>query len=486
MRDHHTDQQNRTRLTRDAIAKRIADSPYGNNGKRWAARWLDVESYGQVGLALFNLPPIVERAHGDILIDVDGKEYVDLLAGFSVSALGQCSEEITAVIREQAGKLVHYFDLPHPERIEMAERLARICPIKGGQARVAFGVTGADAVELAVRAARYWSGRPIVLTAFGDYHGVTYGTMALTGKGGMWPYFYPVLPLDTGVSYFPFPYPYQSPFGRAPEGEDEAAWCLSRLEDYLSYFLESKESPYREVKSGITSVAAFVVEPYQSSAGYILPSPGYMKLLRRLADKYDILLMVDEIQTGLGRTGRLWAVDWEDVEVDVLITSKALGGGLPLSAVVTRSEVLESWGPGAHVSTQAGNALACAAGNRVLDVISDPAFLAGVAERGAYFAAGLEELQRRHPLIGHINSQGIYIGLELVRDRASRQPAPEEASFVLEECVRRGVLFEKGGYFHNRFQLIPPLTIRTSSVDRVLAIFDEAFSAAEKRFGASS
>ena len=477
------DQRMRLRLTAEEIDRRIGAAPFGKQGKAWARRWLDVESYGQVGLALFDVPPIVERADNDILIDVDGKEYVDLLAGFSVSALGQCNEEVSRTIAKQAGKLIHYFDLPHPERIRMAERLTEICPIAGERSRVVFGVTGADAVELAIRTARYVTGRPLILTAFGDYHGVTYSTMAVTGKGGMWPYFYPVPPLDTGVGYFPFPYPYQSPFGRAPQGVSDEAWCLDRLEDYFEYYFGSKESPYREVKGNITNVAAFVVEPFQSSAGYIIPSPGYLKLLRRLCDKYGILLIVDEIQTGLGRTGKLWGCDWDDVEVDMLVTSKALGGGIPLSAVVARADLLEAWGPGAHVSTQAGNVLACAAGNKVLDVLTSPGFLDGVNERGAHFAAGWKELQERHALIGQIDARGIYLGIELVKDRETREPAADEATFILRECVREGMVFEKGGYFHNRFQLIPPLTIRKETIDRAIEIFDRAFATASKQFG---
>jgi len=477
------DQRMRLKLTQEGIEGRIERAPLGEQGEAWARRWLNAESYGQVGLSLFDIPPIIERANNDILIDVDGKEYVDLLAGFSVSALGQCNEEVSNIISEQSKKLIHYFDLPHPERIKMAERLQEICPISGDSSRVLFGVTGADAVELAVRAARYATGRPLILTAYGDYHGVTYSTIALTGKGGMWPYFYPVPPLDTGIGYFPFPYPYQSPFGRAPQGISDEVWCLERLTEYFDYYFGSKESPYREVKSNITNVAAFVVEPFQSSAGYIIPSTGYLKLLRRLCDQYGILLILDEIQTGLGRSGKLWSYEWEDIKPDMVVTSKALGGGIPLSAVVSRADILEAWGPGAHVSTQAGNVLACAAGNKVLDVLTSPGFLDGVNERGDYFVAALKELQSRYPLIGHIDSRGIYIGVELVRDQETREPAPDEATFIFRECVREGMVFEKGGYFHNRFQLIPPLTIRKETIDRAIGIFDRAFAASEKRFG---
>ena len=477
------DQRVRLQLTTEDIEGRIKNAPLGEQGDRWARRWLNAESHGQVGLALFDIPPIIERAQNDILIDVDGKEYVDMLAGFSVSALGQCNEEVTNIISDQAKKLIHYFDLPHPERIKMAERLQEVCPINGDSSRVLFGVTGADAVELAMRAARYATGRPLIMTAYGDYHGVTYSTIALTGKGGMWPYFYPVPPLDTGVGYFPFPYPYQSPFGRAPQGMSDDQWNLERLEEYFDYYFGSKESPYREVKGNITNVAAFVVEPFQSSAGYIIPSTGYLKLLRRLCDQYGILLILDEIQTGLGRSGKLWSYEWEDIKPDMVITSKALGGGIPLSAVVSRADILEAWGPGAHVSTQAGNVLACAAGNKVLEVLTSPGFLDGVNERGDYFVAGLKELQSRYPLIGHIDSRGIYIGVELVRDPETREPAPDEATFILRECVREGMVFEKGGYFHNRFQFIPPLTIRKETIDRAIGILDRALAASEKRFG---
>lgn len=470
------EQQDKLVLTEQELQRRLDTVPYGEQSKAWARRWLDAESRGQVGLGLFPIPPVIERAQGDRLIDVDGKEYIDLLAGFSVSALGQNNPEVTRIIQEQAAKLTHYFDLPHPERIKMAEKLASITPIKGGDARVVFGVTGSDAIELAVRAARYATGRPMVLTAYGDYHGVTYGTMPFTTKGGMWTYFYPTPPQDSGVGYFPFPYPYRSPFGEPPAGKSADEYNIERLEAYLEFLLESKETPYREGRSGISNVAAILVEPFQSSAGYYIPAPGYLKLLRKLCDRYGILLIVDEIQTGLGRTGQVWATNWEDVEVDMLVTSKALGGGLPLSAVVARSDIFEAWGPGAHVSTQAGNVLACAAGNYVLEQVTNEEFLASVRERGEYFANGWRELQERHPIIGQVDARGIYIGVELVKDRETKEPAVEESARVLEECLREGIVLEKGGFFHNRLQLIPPLTIAKETIDEALERFDRIFS----------
>lgn len=470
-------QNEKLSISDQELENRINNMSYGDvKNKEWARRWLNVESRGQVGLSLFPVPPIIEKAKGDRLIDVDGKEYIDLLSGFSVSALGQCDEELTKVIQEQATKLTHNFDFPHPERIKMAETLAKITPIKGGNAKVVFGVTGSDAVELAVRAARYYTGKPMILTAYGDYHGVTYGSMPYTTKGGMRPYFYPIQPQDSGVGYFPFPYSYRSPFGEPPQGVSPDEYVLEKLEHYLEFLLESKESPYREGRSGVTNVAAILVEPFQSSAGYYIPPKGYLKLLRKLADKYGILLIVDEIQTGLGRTGRLWATEWDEIEVDILLTSKALGGGLPLAAAVAKAEILEAWGPGAHVSTQAGNVIACAAGNHVLERVSNEKFLDSVKERGEYFANQLKSLQENHPVIGKIDARGLYIGIELVLDKKSKEPAADIAEKFLLECLEEGIVLEKSGFFHNRLQLIPPLTITYETIDKVIEKFDGIFS----------
>ncbi len=473
--DDLLEQREKLTLSKDEISERIEKSPFGEKSKKWIEKWLNNESFGQVGLSLFNMPPIVERAHDSILVDVDGKEYIDLLAGFSVSALGECNEDITEIIQQQASKLVHYFDLPHPERIKLSERLTDITPVKN-DAKVAYGVTGSDAVELSIRAARYHTGKQMIMVPYGDYHGVTYGTMSTTSKGGMWSYFYPVPPQDSAVSYFPFPYSYQSPFGDAPEGREQEEYTLEKFENYLEYYFESKESPYREAKGGITNVAAFLVSPAQCSAGYILPPEGYLETLRDFADKYGILLIIDEIQAGLGRTGKLWATNWEDIEADMIVTSKALGGGLPLSALVASSDILESWGPGAHVSTQAGNVLACAAANKALEKINDKDFLKSVRERGQYFANQLESLKDQHSIIGDISHKGLFLGIELVKDRETKEPAVEEADKVMEKSIENGLIFEKGGYFHNRLQLIPPLTISKDSIDKAVEKFDKVFN----------
>jgi 4-aminobutyrate aminotransferase len=458
------------KVSKKALLKRIDSAPFGEKTKELARKWAQNESFGGVGWGIFDVTPVMARAKGAFLYDADGKEYLDLLSGFAVNALGECNEEITKIVRDQAGTLTHFFDFPHVERVKMAEKLTSNSRISG-QTRVMFGVTGSDAIELAVRAARYYTGQPYILTAYGDYHGVTYGTMGLTGKGNMQPYFYPVLP-DKAIGYFQFPHEYRSEPGHA----------MDSIKDFEK-LLDGKETPYTDGVNGICNAAAILVSPFQSSAGYYVPPVEYLHELRRIADKFGMLLIIDEIQTGLGRSGKLWAFEHSGIEPDMIVTSKALGGGLPISAVIAKEEILTEWGPGAHVSTQAGNVLACAAGNYVLDVITDEGFLKKVNASGAYFMDRLRDLQDKHTLLGWIDNRGLYTGLELVRDRETKEPAVKEAIFVRDRSVAEGLLFEKGGYYHNRLQLIPPLNIDKTELDRVIDIFDKVFGEAEKKFG---
>jgi 4-aminobutyrate aminotransferase len=208
----------------------------------------------------------------------------------------------------------------------------------------------------------------------------------------------------------------------------------------------------------------------------------YLKELRRITQKFGMLLIVDEVQAGMGRSGKLWAFEHSAIEPDMIVTSKALGGGLPLSAVIARKEILEAWGPGAHVSTQAGNALACAAGNYVFDVVSSESFLSEVNANGQYFLGCLRDLEKTHKIIGHIDSKGMYTGVELVSDRTTKAPAIEASTFVRDRSVQEGLLYEKGGYYHNRMQLIPPLTITRAEIDKVLTVLDKVFGEAERKY----
>ncbi|MGZ4431764.1 MAG: aspartate aminotransferase family protein, partial [Gaiellales bacterium] len=406
------EQRQAMRASPDELAARVEASPYGPRSKEILRRMVAHESTGQVGFALFSCPPAIVRGEGALVWDADGKEYVDMLAGFSVSNVGHAHPRVVQALSEQAAQLTHYFDLPNEPRELLAQRLAALAP--GDEPRrVAFGVTGADAVDLAIKVARWYTGAPLIVSTYGGYHGTSAGTMATTAKGGMWGYFYPVGPHDTGHVKIPFSYPYRCPVGAPPEHCAEA--CL----EFVRRMLAGKETPLSDARA-VNNVAAILLEPMQASAGYIIPGDGYLRGLRELCDELGLLLIVDEIQTGLGRTGLMWGSDHEGVVPDMITTSKGLASGLPISALIAREPILSSWGPGAHVATFAATPVAAAAAHATLDVLEEERLVERAADTGAYFRDGLLELQARHPILGWVDARGLFVGLEFVRDRDTK------------------------------------------------------------------
>lgn len=469
------DQRTAMRASPESLLERVERSPFGPKSKEILRRQVAYESTGQVGYGLFECPPAIVRGEGALVYDADGKEYVDMLAGFSVSNLGHRHPAVLEAIRAQSEQLIHYFDLPNEPRERLAERLAALAPGDDPK-RVLFGVTGADAIELAIKAARWYTGAPTILSAYGGYHGTTGGTMATTAKGGMWGFFYPVGPHEAGHAKIPYSYPYRCPVGADPEH------CAEACVEFVARMLGGKETPFGDARA-ISNVAAVLLEPMQASAGYIIPGDGYLAGMRELCDEHGFLLIDDEIQAGLGRSGTLWACDHDGVVPDLVVTSKGLASGLPISAVVARAELLEAWGPGAHVATFAATPLAAAVANATLDVYADEDIVGTAAATGAYFRDRLLELQERHPILGWVDAKGLFVGLEFVLDRATKEPAAQESKLMLDYCVENGLLFERGGYLYNRFQLIPPLTIERGEIDRAVEILDGAMTVAEKAAG---
>ena len=474
LKDSAFKQRQKMKVSTESLKQRVERSPFGEKTKALLYDCIKYESYGGMAWALFDSAPVAERASGSLLYDADGKEYIDFLSGFSVSQFGNCQQEITKIIQNQVEKLTHYFDLPHVERVKLSKKLCENSKISV-PTKVVYGVTGSDGIELAVRAARYYTGKPNILVAYGDYHGVTYGTMGLTSKGGMQQNFYPVTP-DQHVGYFYMPHEYRS------QDEKYSGHGMEAIKD-LERGLEGKETPYCDYKAGVNNIAAILVEPFQSSAGYYIPPKAYLQELRRICDRFGILLIIDEIQAGLGRSGKLWAFEHSGIEPDMIVTSKALGGGCPIAAVIAKEEILMEWAPGAHVSTQAGNVLACAAGNYVMDVVTSDTFLTSVKETGSYFKKGWQALQDKHPSIGWVDNMGLYTGIELVNDRETKEPGIEMAQFVLNESIAAGMLFEKGGYYYNRLQMIPALNMKAEIMDEAFRRWDKIFTDGEAKFG---
>ena len=455
----------------EELLARVENSTCGPESKALLREFVATESTGGIGFAVYDVPPVLVRAKGATVWDADGKAYIDMIAGFSVANIGQVNPSVVAAIREQAGELLHCFDLPNRPRTALARQLLDLSPGKH-EKRVAFGVTGSDATEIAMRMARWYTGAPIILSAHGGYHGMTAETIAAGGRARAWAYCQPTGPHDSGHAKIPYPYPYRCLFGSSDPEE-----CASRCVEFLRMLLSGSSTPLGGGKGDICNVAAVLVEPMQGAGGYIIPPPSFLQGLRELCDEFGILLILDEIQTGLGRTGKLWGCEHSGVIPDIMAIGKSLGGGLPISAVVARSEIAASWGPGAHLSTFAATPLASAAANAVLEYLVDNNLPDRAATTGVYLKDRLLELSERHNLIGSVDSCGLFTGIEFVRDRQTKEPASEEAAWMLEFCKTEGLLLQRGGPHGNRFMLIPPLVITEDEIDEGLAILSRALVA---------
>ena len=465
----------RLRSSSDQLAARVEASFLGPRSKAIMKEIMAAESNGHLYFGLFHCPPVVERARGARVWDADGKEYIDFHSGFSVNILGHCHPEVNEAIKAQLDELQQFAELPCRVRAEFSTKILQLLPWDYPK-KCQLTVTGGEAVEVAMKLCRWYTGKPIILTQYGDYHGRTAGAMALTSKSGMFAYHYPVLPADSGVLRFPFAYCYRCPYGHEYPACD--LWCVKALEALF----ESKETWLNNPAANITNVAAMIVEPFQSSAGYIIPPVEYHQGLKALCDRYGILFVSDEVQSGMGRSGKTWAIEHSGVVPDLITAGKSLSNGLPISATMGRREILDSWGPGAHCTTFCGYPVACAGGVKVVEIIQRDRIPEQAAAKGEVLAAGLADLMDRHPLIGHFDCKGLYAGLELVRDRRTKEPAKEETAFVSAAGLKNGLIFISSGYYSNRLGLAPPLVISADEIRAGLAILDDVLGQAEKRF----
>ncbi len=382
-------------------------------------------------------PIVPVRGQGLTVEDIDGNLFLDFAAGIAVTSTGHSHPQVVAAIKEQAADLIHFSasDFYLPIYPQVCERLAAISPIKGGRARTYLGNSGAEVVEASIKLARYATGRQNVVAFLGAFHGRTYGAVSLTAsKSKYHAHFGPLLP---GV--------YHAPFGTV-EG---LRWFDEVLFDKLV--------PANEV-------AAIIVEPIQGEGGYIVPEDGFLPGLRALCDRHGILLIADEIQSGTGRTGAMWAVDLWDVKPDILLTAKGVASGMPLGAMIARADLLEAWTPGAHGSTYGGNPVACAAALATLDLI-EGGLIDNARERGDQAMSGLGRLHGAHPgLITDVRGRGLMIGVEF--DTA------EHAEAVQWACFQRGLLVLECG--RSSVRMSPALTVSPEEMETALRIFGEA------------
>jgi len=407
-----------------------------------------------------DVPLVVARGQGMVVEDVDGNRFLDFAAGISTVSTGHCHPEVVKAVQEQAGRLMHicYTDFFYPVYVDLCEELSAIAPMRGSK-RVFLTNSGAEAVETAMKLARLRTGRQKIVGFFGAFHGRTYGAMTLTASKPVQRKGYgPFLP---EVLHTHYAYCYRCPVNRKPESC--GVECLDLLtESYLHHSVDP------------TEVAAVVVEPVQGEGGFIPPHPDFLPRLQDLCRKNGILLIADEVQCGMGRTGKMFALEHYGIEPDMIILAKGIASGMPLSAVIARDDVMK-WNDGGHGSTFGGNPVSCSSALATLRLLKG-GLTENAGKVGAYLMEKLRGVQNRHASIGDVRGLGLMVGIEVVADRTSRQPAPQRRHTVIEKAFEKGLLTLPCGA--STIRLSPPLIARESDVDKAVAILDAAFAAA--------
>jgi 4-aminobutyrate aminotransferase-like enzyme len=432
-----------------ALLPRIVVPPPGPRSRALAADLARVESRNVTYLG-DDFPVFWEEARGANVRDVDGNLYVDLTSAFAVTSAGHAHPRIVEAVREQAGRLLHGMGDVHPPRIkvELLRALVEVAP--AGMSRAILASSGAEAVEAALKTAALASGRPGVLAFAGGYHGLTYGGLAVTSREDFRSPFTAQLPPFGSVV------PYPDPF-RAPPGVAAG--------DVASHSLEAVA---RALKSD-RGIGAVLAEPVQGRGGDVVPPEGWLRELRALCDARGVLLVLDEIYTGFGRTGRWFACQHEEVTPDLLVVGKALSGGLPFAACLGTEAVMSAWPPSdgeaIHTSTFLGNPVACAAALASLRVLREEGLVERAAASGEWLLSRLREELGGRPGVGEVRGRGMMIGVEMVRGGASREPDPEAVGRVVVEALRRGWLVLGGGARRNVLSLSPPFVISEEQLD---------------------
>ena len=402
-------------------------------------------------------PLVAESGSGCTVRDVDGNEYIDFNSGLVVLAVGHSHPRVVKAIKDQAEKLIHYSwtDFYYKPIVDLGEQLTKITP-GTFRKKVFFCNSGAEANEAAMKMTRWHTRKPLFLAYTGSFHGRSFATMSLTAsKPVQRRHFFPLVP---EVTHVPYPYCYRCPFGlKYPECE---MWCVDFIEEEVLKKFHPPED-----------TAAMFIEPIQGEGGYVVPPEDYFQRLKKILDKYDILLVDDEIQSGMGRTGKWFAIEHWGVTPDIVTTAKALASGVPIGAAVSKDEIMD-WEGGSHANTFGGNPLACAAGLQVIDIIKEEKLLENATRQGAYLTKRLKEMQQKYPIIGDVRGKGLMIGVEFVKDLETKEPAAQEVLDIMNKCFRRGLAIITAGKSTMRFA--PPLIITHEIIDEGLEIFEGA------------
>jgi 4-aminobutyrate aminotransferase len=403
-------------------------------------------------------PLVVERGEGCMIEDVDGNRFLDFNAGIAVVATGHCHPRVVEAIQQQAARLIHMSgtDFYYEGMIALAEKLASLAP-GAVERRVSFGNSGAEAVEGALKLARYATGRDKVIAFFGGFHGRTLGALSLTArKSTQRAGFGPMVP---GVVHAPYPYCYRCPTGKQPE--TCAVECIQFIEQTLFKTIAPAEE-----------VAAIVVEPIQGEGGYIVPPQKFFDELARLAKQHGILLVFDEVQSGMGRTGKMWAAEHFGAAPDIMAVAKGIASGMPLGATVARADLM-TWPPGAHASTFGGNPVACEAALTTIALLEEE-LIENAARMGEYLMNRLRMWPSRFACVGDVRGRGLMIGVEFVLDQRTREKAPRVRDAVVDLAFERGLLVLGAG--ENTLRLCPPLVVNREQCDFAIETLEDCMA----------
>jgi len=408
-------------------------------------------------------PFVMAKGRGSEVWDVDGRRYLDFATGIAVTSTGHSHPHVVEAIKKQTDQFLHMSgtDFYYPQQIELAERLNRLAPISG-PTRVFFGNSGAEAVEAAMKLARWYTKRPRYIAFYSAFHGRTFGAMSLTASKAIQRNGF--APLVPGVSHAFYPNPYRNAF----PGKDPGQAAL----DYIENHLFKTTTPPEEV-------AAIIVEPIQGEGGYIVPPDNFLPGLRKLADKHGILLVFDEVQSGFGRTGKMFAAEHWGVEPDIMCMAKGIASGMPLGAIVAKEEIM-SWPPGAHASTFGGNPVSCAAAMATLDLL-EGGFVEMSARSGAYLKSRLREIAERNPMMGDVRGKGLMVGVEFVKDPETKEPWPELRNLIVQKAFERNLLILGCGL--NSLRFIPALNIPEDFLDEGISLYEAALADALTEIG---
>src|SRR5438132_3714554 len=403
-------------------------------------------------------PLVAKSGRGIVVTDVDGNEFLDFSAGIAVTSTGHCHPEVVAAIQKQAGELIHMSgtDFYYENMVELAARLSKIAPMPGPH-RIYYGNSGAEAIECALKLARYHTKRQNAIAFFGAFHGRTMGALSLTAsKPQQRRRFAPLVP---GVTHVRYPDVYRGCVGGAQEADNFALGCARFIEEKLFKTTLPPEE-----------VAAIFVEPVQGEGGYVVAPTIFMQELRRICDRHGILLVVDEVQSGIARTGKWWAVEHTGVEPDMVCIAKGIASGMPLGITMTRAEIMD-WVPGSHASTFGGNPVAVAAALATLGVIEKEHLLENSTNVGNHIQKRMADWPSKLKLVGDVRGRGLMIGVEIVKDKQTKEYAGPDRDRIVELAFERGVLFLGCG--PSTIRLAPPLVVTKDEADVALDVLDE-------------